>query len=158
MTLASCVIGVSFSGGTRFIGRTSVVVLAISADTGWSRSDLSNVLTVGLLSMAFGAAIAGRLITRFGARPVIVVSTLGFAGALLGMSAISSVKWGLLCACVAGLCGMGAAQAGYLTVLPLWFSRRLGTALAIAMLGSGPGNSLMPIILDHLAPHLSRLP
>jgi len=155
MTLASCVIGLTFSVAPMFIGSTSVLLIPISADTGWSRSDLSNVLTVGLLSMAFGAAIAGRLITRFGARPVIVVSTLGFAGALLGMSAISSVKWGLLCACVAGLCGMGAAQAGYLTVLPLWFSRRLGTALAIAMLGSGAGNSLMPIIVEHLARHLS---
>jgi OFA family oxalate/formate antiporter-like MFS transporter len=155
MTLASCVIGLTFSVAPMFIGSTSVLLIPIIADTGWSRSDLSNVLTVGLLCMAFGAAIAGRLITRFGARPVIVVCTLGFAGALLGMSAISSVKWGLLCACVAGLCGMGAAQAGYLTVLPLWFSRRLGTALAIAMLGSGAGNSLMPIVVEHLARHMS---
>jgi MFS family permease len=107
MTLASCVIGLTFSVSPMFIGSTSVLLVPISADTGWSRSDLSNVLTAGLLCMALGAAIAGRLITRFGARPVIVVSTLGFAGALLGMSGISSVKGGLLCACVAGLypCG-----------------------------------------------------
>jgi MFS family permease len=155
MTLASCVIGLTFSVAPIFIGGTSVLLIPISADTGWSRSDMSNLITAGLLCMALGAAVAGRLVTRFGARPVIVVSTVGFAGALLGMSAIPSVKWGLLCACVAGFCGAGAAQGGYLTVLPLWFSRRLGAALAVALLGSGAGNSLMPVVVEHLARHLS---
>jgi MFS family permease len=155
MTLASCVIGLTFSVAPIFIGGTSVLLISITADTGWTRSDVSNLITGGLLCMAIGAAIAGRLVTSFGARPVIVVSTIGFAASLVGLSAVSSLNLGLLCACAAGLFGAGAAQGAYLTVLPLWFSKRLGTALSVAMLGSGAGNSLMPIVVEHLARHLS---
>ena len=148
--LISCVIGLTFSASPVFIASTSVLLIPISIQTGWMRADVAGLLSICLLSMAVAAPLVGRLVSIFGARPVIILSTIAFSASLACMSIVPSVGWALVCAGLAGLFGTGAGQASYLTVLPLWFGRRFGFSLAVAMLGVGAGNAMMPIFAEHL--------
>jgi MFS family permease len=144
------VIGLTFSASPVFIATTGVLLIPISTQTGWNRADASNLLTVCLLSMAIAAPLVGRLVNIVGAKPIVIFSTAALAATLALMSVVPSLGWALVCAAAAGLFGTGAGQASYLTVLPLWFGRRFGFSLAIAMLGVGAGNALMPILTEHL--------
>lgn len=149
--LISCVIGMVFSVIPLFITATSVLLIPITSQTGWSRGDVSLIIAAGQFSMAPAVFLVGRLIASQGVRRVIVPSTLLFAASLVAFAYAPSFEWALLAAVSVGVFGTGASQFAYLTVLPLWFERRLGLALGIAMLGIGLGVVLGPIAVEALA-------
>lgn len=150
MTLVACVIGLTVSVVPLFITGTATLLVPISSAMGWGRGDASMIIAVGLTSIAIGTAMVGRAIAIFGARPVIIFSTLAFALALAGFSFAPTLGWAIVLAALVGLFGTGASQFAYLNVLPLWFDRRLGLSFGIAMLGIGAGNALMPLAADWL--------
>ena len=151
LTLIACVVGLALSVVPLFITATAALLMQIAADTAWSRGELSQLIATGLCSIAIGTAVVGRLIEAVGARPVILFSTVCFAACLFAFSSVHSFESALVLAAITGLFGTGASQFAYLTVLPLWFDRRLGLSLGIAMIGIGLGNALVPIIMEYLS-------
>lgn len=149
--LVACVIGIFFSVVPLFVSGMSMLTIPITKAMGWSRGQVSELVGVGLISLALTVPLVGRLIAAIGARRVIIPSTALFAASLFAFAHAPSFGSALAFAVGVGVFGAGASQFAYVIVLPLWFDRRLGLALGIAMLGIGLGTILVPLTVEMLA-------
>ena len=68
----------------------SVLAPEIAREFGWSQSFVFAVFSIGLLGGAVSAPIVGRLIDRFGARPVLAFGSILAAGTLAGLSLVQN--------------------------------------------------------------------
>jgi MFS transporter, OFA family, oxalate/formate antiporter len=150
LTLAACVIGLAVSVVPIFFAGTAVLMVPIAAQTGWSRGDVSTFISAGLVGMAVGSMIVGRLINTWGPRKVILGGILAFPLSLALFSFATTISSAIALALLVGLTGAAVSQLSYVTVLPLFFDRRLGMSLGIAMLGMGVGLALVPLLLQFL--------
>lgn len=115
----------------------------IAEDMNWGRGALSLALFMRSIGTAAAGPVAGRMIDRFGARPLMVTGTLLIGIGLLAASRITQL-W-QLCALFAFVgCGLMCA-----TVIPCaliisnWFVARRGTALGSAFVGTSVGGAVM---------------
>lgn len=150
LIVAGCLLGLAISAVPMFATANAIMLIPISQATGWTRGNVSGLIAAGLIGLAVGAPIVGRLIDKCGARQVIIVGSLLFPMTLLLYSIAPSYDIATACAFIAGLVGSCVSHYSYLTLLPLVFDKRLGLSLGIAMLGYGMGNALMPIGIAYL--------
>jgi MFS family permease len=125
----------------------------IEAETGWSRSFLSAVMSATLVFMAVMAPIAGRLLDRIGPRIVLLVGTAAVA---IGAATLALANSPLVFIFgFAGLSGIGFALVANATVgatIALNFTERRGLATGIATSGSSAGQFVfIPIVAAILA-------
>ncbi len=116
-----------------------------------NRASISLAFTLANLLQSVSSPLAGRLADRFGARRVILLSSVIFALLLVSSHLLSPKLWdfyvfyGLL-----GFVGSGAAPIPYVKVISRWFDRRRGLALGLTMFGIGSGAILMPALAQRL--------
>jgi MFS family permease len=116
-----------------------------------NRASISLAFTLANLLQSVSSPLAGRLADRFGARRVILLSSVIFASLLVSSHLISPKLWdfyvfyGLL-----GFVGSGPAPIPYVKVISRWFDRRRGLALGLTMFGIGSGAILMPALAQRL--------
>lgn len=150
---------------------TSVVLINVGvfmkplADAfGWSRGAIALSLSIGALSMALSNPFVGRLIDRFGVRPVLITSLVGYGLATAAVPLLVGVAdiWGLYLgyAIVAGV-GAGSNVIAYVRILSGWFSGPMnnhrGFALGLSSAGvplgaaiTGPAGVLL---INHFGWH-----
>jgi AAHS family 4-hydroxybenzoate transporter-like MFS transporter len=92
------------------------VAPALVAKWGVARSALAPVLSAALFGLAFGAMAAGPSADRFGRKPVIMVSTLGFAVFSLLTAYADSIQSMAILRFLTGL-GLGAAMPNAVTLM-----------------------------------------
>lgn len=94
----------------------------------------------------------GALIDRFGARRVILISTILFGVLLCSALWVGSAIWQLyLLFSVLGIAmASGPAPVPYAAVISHWFDRRRGLALSLCMMGIGVGSIIVPMLSQHL--------
>lgn len=136
------VMGLTAPGQT--IG-VSVFVDRFVEDLGLGRAEVSAAYLVGTVLGAASLPAIGRLIDRRGARLTMAAIGIGFGAALVGMGAVQ----GLVTLAI-GFIGIRALGQGGLmlvgqTSITLWFERRRGFAIAIALTVSSGIMSLAPI-------------
>jgi MFS transporter, OFA family, oxalate/formate antiporter len=148
--LFACVVGLTLSVVPVFTSGTAVLLIPITKETSWTRGQVSALIAAGLFGIAVGAPIIGGLIQRYGARRVIIASSIAFPAALLYLSFATTFDAGLVRAFAAGLTGCGVSQYSYLAILPGYFDRRLGLSLGIAMIGMGLGTTWVPQVVQYL--------
>jgi MFS family permease len=116
-----------------------------------NRASISLAFTLANLLQSVSSPLAGRLADRFGARRVILLSTVILALLLVSSHLLSAKLWdfyvfyGLL-----GFVGSGPAPIPYVKVISRWFDRRRGLALGLTMFGIGSGAILMPALARRL--------
>ena len=126
----------------------------IAEDMGWGRGALALTLLMGSLGAAVAGPIAGRMIDRVGARPVMLAGTIAIGLALLASSRIAAL-WQLYISFAVIGCGLMCA-----TIIPCsllisnWFISRRGMAMGVAFAGTSVGGMTMSpianwIILNH---------
>jgi MFS family permease len=113
----------------------------------------SIALAVSLLDLVitFAAPGAGRLVDRYGARRVIIISYFGFAASLVGLSLVQpplSLLYGLYA--FSGLVGIATVPVTFSRVVANWFDRKRGLALGFASTGIGLGAFIMPSLTQFL--------
>ena len=122
----------------------SVFVLPIGATFGVDRAAVTGIYAVAMLGIGFGGPLAGILVDRFGPRQLVIVGVAAM-GIGMALSALAEAVWqfyptfGLLG-------GIGCAALGSVmqsALLGRWFSRRLGTALAVSYSANGVGVMVM---------------
>lgn len=150
LVLAGCFIGLLVGAVPILATSTAVMLIPITKATGWTRGDVSGLIAAGLIGLAVGAPVVGRLIDKFSARTVIIAGSFLFPISLLIFSIAPSYSVALATAVLAGFIGSAVSHYSYLTMLPLIFDGRLGLSLGVAMFGFGVGNALMPILLTNL--------
>jgi MFS family permease len=117
----------------------------ITSEFGWDRATFSSSLLVGHTLAAIAYPFMGRLIDRYGIRPVTLTFIPLFA---LSTAAISLTPASpAVFIALAGLCGLvsvGQGPPAYAKAVSAWFDERRGLALGIAMAGIGLGATLVP--------------
>ncbi len=147
---------------------TSVVLVHVgifmkplSSALGWSRGGISLALSVGAIAMAAANPFVGRLIDRYGVRPVLIVSLVGY-GASTAFLPVLAKHWGILgfyvaYAAIAGI-GAGSNVIAYVRILSGWFSgaedKSRGFALGLASAGVPLGGALTGPIAVLLLAHV----
>ena len=125
----------------------SVFVKPIGDEMGWSRATISLAFAIGSLAGAFVSEPAGRVLDRYGARLVIVVSGLVIAAALLGLAAMRE-PWHLwLFFGVGRTAALAGINLGTTVAVSNWFVRYRGRAIAILAIGLRSGQALFPLFI-----------
>ena len=128
-----------------------IFLLPLESEFGWSRSEISIAFSLALLGVAFAQPFTGRMIDKYGARPVILASAI-----LMGLSIASlyllpaSLFYYYLLFFLLGCLASGSNPVPFAKVVSRWFDRRRGLALALAISGSSIGVAVMPPVAQWL--------
>jgi MFS family permease len=148
--LAAC-LGVMAGFGSLFVYTFSVFVKPLAAQFGWSREAISSGFAIAAVTLGFVSPLLGRWIDRFGPRRIILVCMAIFGSAIASLSLLRSGLGQFYLTCfVLGIVGNGAAHLAYSRSISTWFQRRLGTALALVMVGAGLGAMILPVVAQSI--------
>jgi MFS family permease len=141
VTIAFAVM-VFLSSGLRFA--VGPFLKPIVADLQTDRASYSLIVSVSLFAYGLFMPFVGRLVERWGARPVAVIGTLVFGGSVIATGLVTAL-WQL--ALVYGLVlALGLSATGHVVgsaVVSRWFTRRRATALSLLGAASMAGMSLL---------------
>ncbi len=121
----------------------------VAAEFGWSRGDALSGLLFSMLGTVCAAGVTGWAIDRFGARRVAILCQFGLAAGFLllasqpGSATIWRASWFLM-----AVMGIGTTPLTWSTGIADWFTRGRGTALGIALSGSGVTAVLAPPLVQ----------
>jgi MFS family permease len=112
-----------------------------------SRSAISFAFTLHNLIGAACAPLVGRMIDHFGARRVILTSTVMFTAVLVSARALGGSIWQFyFFYAMLGLAACGMSPMPYGVVVSHWFDRRRGLALGFMLFGVGLGAVVAPLL------------
>jgi sugar phosphate permease len=129
----------------------SVLIKPLEAEFGWTRSEISSAIAIGLLMTAVSAPFGGTLLDRFGPR-IVLVSITALAGvSVLAASRMNalwqmSVLWGVLVGISTGVSGVIGAS-----VATRWFVQRRGFVQGVLGAGGSVGQLVFLPLLAWIA-------
>lgn len=147
VALAFVTSAVSFGTRSAF----AVFLVALVAEFGWSRGEVSGILSISSLSWAVGSPVVGALMDRRGPRVVFPVAGVIMGAGLLLTASLSELphlylSWGVLAALP-----FSAMQISHQSVsLAAWFPNRRGFVNAIGAAGGGVGILVLVPLAQHL--------
>lgn len=127
-----------------------VLVKALEAEFGWSRTLLSAAASVSTVMMGFFAIAGGRLTDRFGPRVVLTATGLSY-GLGYCMLAYVSAPWHLFV--IFGLfiaMGLGTHDVVTLSTIARWFQARRGIMSGVVKVGTAVGQMSIPPLMAML--------
>lgn len=146
--------GVMVSFGSLVVFTFSVFLKPLTAEFGWSRESASAAFGIAAMTIAFASPILGRLLDRYGPRPVILPCMIVFGIAFASLAWLTPRLWHLyLVFFVIGLVGNGTTQMGYARAVSSWFHERRGLALSLVVAGVGLGSIVLPPLTQRLIDH-----
>lgn len=146
VVLAAC-FGVMAGFGSLFVYTFAVFVKPLSEQFGWGREAVSGGFAIGAVTVGLVSPLLGRLIDCLGPRRIILPCMTVFGCGITSLALLRSGIWQFYATCfVLGLVGNGAAHLAYSRSISTWFEKRLGTALAFVMVGSGLGAMILPVV------------
>jgi MFS family permease len=136
-------------GGVAMYG-VVVVLPLVQADFGVTRGEAALPYTLTMVGFALGGILMGALADRFGVMvPVLIGSvTLGIGLILAGLSG-SLWQFALAHGVLAGFLGCSATFAPLVADSSLWFNKRRGIAVAIAISGNYLAGTVWPPALQY---------
>ncbi|HXE07089.1 MAG TPA: MFS transporter [Acidobacteriaceae bacterium] len=141
-----------FLGAPLTVFSFSVFFKSLAADFHASRAAVSFSFSLFNFIGALWLPGTGSLIDRFGAKRVILISTLAFGLVLCSAWWVGGSLWQLyLFFAVLGIAmASGPAPVPYGAVISHWFDRRRGLAMALTMMGIGIGSIVVPMLVQRL--------
>ncbi len=143
----ACGIGLACGLASILTATFSLFIPPLQAEYGWQRSQLFLALTICLLVVTTAAPFMGALVDRIGARRIILVAFV------LEAAIFASFKWQtesipmLYARYVAlALFALPTTHVAFSRVISVWFDKRRGLALGIALAGLGIGNAVWPVL------------
>ena len=151
LAVAASAGGLVFSIGTLSIYTFGVFVRPLTAEFGWSRSELFGALAVSQYALAFSGPVWGWLADRFGSRAILLPSTAVLSLSFASLALLTANLWQLyLVFALIPLLAGGASPLGYSAIIIRKFERKLGQALGLALTGVGLGAALLPPLAQSL--------
>src|SRR5881394_3569043 len=136
-------------GGVAMYG-VVVVLPALQAEFGITRAEASLPYTLTMIGFGFGGILMGAAADRFGVMvPVLFGGTMLGVGLILSGMSSSLMQFALAHGVLAGFLGCSATFAPLVADTSLWFNKRRGIAVAIAISGNYVAGTLWPPILQH---------
>jgi nitrate/nitrite transporter NarK len=144
-------IGLSVHAAVILLIPFGVFLKSLSQEFSWSRGQASLAVSLFTLGTAVAVPFLGRLVDRFGARRVILPSTLLFGAGVLSLYFLSVHLWHLYAIFLfLGVVGSATSPVPYSKVISRWFDRQRGLALGLALVGSSMGAAVMPSLAQAL--------
>ena len=153
--LAAAFLGISIGVSSLYFYSLGVFIKPMAAELGWTRGQASLGALFGTAAAALAAIPTGRLVDRFGSRPVALISlallALGFAALGLFTQDLASF---LILTVVVSLVTAGSSPIALTRLVVAAFQRARGLALGIVLAGTGVGAILTPALLTpYVAAH-----
>lgn len=139
LVLLSCFIGMGLATPAILMLPMGLFLKSMTAEFGWTRTEFSGVIAIAALCNALVMPVAGYLVDRFGARPIIAIGTLLGCSAYAALSLARSYGEFVAILVVAVTLGNLASYPAFMTLTQRWFDKRLGFALAITSTGLAAG-------------------
>lgn len=154
-TAFACASAILFGPGPMIVGGLSLLMTAVAADFGWSRTMFSAVPLLTAWAAALTSPIFGRLMDRYGLRRVLLPGIAAFGLAFLLLSAVPRITWMFFGAyLLVGIVAGSQGPVGYNKIVCQWFVRHRGMVIAFAAaIGSGVGYALMPQVVNAMIVH-----
>jgi sugar phosphate permease len=149
------VVGVTFLAllcAAAFRSSSSVLIVPLQDEFGWSRATISVALSINLLLFGLGGPFAAALMERFGIRRVMCLS-LVVVGAAAALTVLIGAPWqlDLLWGVVIGL-GTGAVSVPLAALVAnRWFTRRRGLAVGLLTAANATGQLIFLPLLAWVA-------
>ncbi len=138
---------VSFASVTFYGPLLSIWFKPIQDSTGWSSGQIAAAFSIGSLSSGILTWAIGRILDRYGARQVIVLSGVFLTGSLIGLALMSS-PWHLWLLYGSGRAvTMAGVQLGTTVTISNWFIKRRASATAVSGFGQRLGQALLPLAI-----------
>lgn len=141
-----------FLGAPLLVFSFSVFFKSLVADFHAGRAAVSFAFSLFNVVGALWLPATGALIDRYGAKRVVVVSSLLYGLILCSALWVGSGLWQLylLFTLLGVAMSSGSAPVPYGVVISHWFNRYRGLALALSMMGIGIGSIVVPILSQRL--------
>lgn len=140
------------------VGQGSINVFAagvflkpVAAELGFGRGAISTAIGLSSLVTALALPFFGRLVDRYGVRPMLLSSITLFALATAALALLTpSTTVLILLFAISGIMGVGQTPTPYSKVITAWFDRQRGLALGLALAGVGLGTIIIPQLSNAL--------
>ena len=144
--VAASVVGLACGIATTVVSTFGVFLGPLRETFGWSQSSAFGALLAVTLTSAPLAPIVGGIVDRCGARRVVLISFVCEASIFASFALQNESIWTFYARYVAlAIFGLGTTHVAFARVITLWFDRRRGLALGIALSGIGVGGCLWPL-------------
>jgi MFS family permease len=144
-----CFVMAVFGWGFGFYGH-AVFLAELQKQHGWSASLVAGATTVNYLAGAFLVAFVGDAMHRFGPRRLVLAGIVAMGVPILILPLIQA-PWQLYAAYLMMSGGWAALGLGAITnILGLWFARKRGLAISLALNGASCGGILVSPALVYL--------
>ena len=122
-----------------------VFLKPIALEFGFGRGVVSTAIGLTNITTALAVPFLGRLMDRYGVRPVLLPTIVLFALTTASLSLLqASVGLLFLMFALQGIVGTGSTPTPYAKVVSGRFDTQRGLALGIALIGTGLGTALIP--------------
>ncbi len=122
----------------------------ITSEFNWTRSQFVGALSLGSLLGGLTAAFVGPLVDKYGARWIVFTGTLVLGGTLVAASRVNSLPTFYMAIAGGSICFNGCIGIALSTIVPKWFIKKRGKALAMMNLGIRIGVSVNPYVANAL--------
>jgi MFS family permease len=130
------------TSGARFL--YGVVLKPVSTEFGWNRADLTVAVLINMVVLAICQPLIGAVVDRFGSRRVLVGGVVALSLVLVPISYATRLwHFYILYGVVAAVALAATSPVNTTSLVSGWFTRRRGTALAVATSGSAFGQLLI---------------
>ncbi|MBM3939685.1 MAG: MFS transporter [SAR202 cluster bacterium] len=137
---------ISFAGVAESPVMVGIFFTPMANEFGWTRTELSAAVLFGTFMVIPAAPLAGRLIDRYGARPVLSIGGTLVAFCLALVGSVNSLPAFYALAGFAFAVNAGIARVSINAVIAQWFVRKRGRAMGIVNLLLGLGFVAMPAV------------
>jgi MFS family permease len=142
-------VGAGVTGTT--IYSLGIFINPLSDAFGWSRTEVSAAKTFITFGFVLTAPFIGYLADRFGVRRIGMISMVGLAFAMMGMTQIDgSITMFYAALFLLALAGCGTTPLVWTRGVASWFEQRRGLALGLTLTGSGLAGVITPPALGYL--------
>lgn len=131
----------------------SVFFIPLGEALGWGRGQVAAALSILALAMGVTTPFVGRIIDRFGVKPVLITSLVLYAVVMAATPLFVSLAglWGFYIAyALIGVVGAGSNTVAYTHLISGWFDKARGLALGFTVSGIAVGAVITPPIAAYL--------
>ncbi len=143
----ACGLGLACGLASVITATFSIFLGPLRAEFGWTPSQTFTGLLLVTAAVTIAAPFIGSLVDRFGARRIIIFGFL-MEGAVIASFATQTESLLTFYARYIALAilGLGTTHVAFARVISVWFDRRRGLALGMALAGLGVGGIIWPLL------------
>ena len=128
-----------------------VFIIPMTDDLGWSRTDISLAISIGILVNGLTQPFIGRLYDRVGARSLITVSLFVLGASVLLLSRTNNLLFLIIVyGFVSSTAASGVSLVTLHAMLAKWFHRKRGLVLSLSTAGGAAGSLVMAPFATYL--------